>query len=504
MGETIPGPVSYGRRIIELAAEHPERTAILFVPREGPERALSWRELDRATNQVARLLADRGVDERSRVIIALPNCPEHYVVAYAAWKLGAFVLPLRAALPDHERDQILTLFIPTVVVSNWENIAYQNVSLAELRHAESLSDAPHPDRVPHPGKAIASGGSTGRPKIIVDPQRWERVPGGPPAFPWLMPGRTQLVAGPLYHTSPFMWSHFGLFEDHRLVLLERFDAARIVDLIERERINFSFLAPTMMRRLILLPNIHERDLSSVESIFQTAAPCPPWLKRAWIDLIGGEKLFEGFGSTENVGVCRIRGDEWLQHPGSVGRALGSDLKILDDHFNELPTGEVGEIFMRPHDTSQPTYEYIGSPPARTSPDGFASVGDLGYVDADGYLFLTDRRVDLIITGGANVYPAEVEAALTEHPGIHDVVVVGVPDEEWGKRVHAIIAVPDGETPISVAALDAHCRARLAAFKTPKSYEFVPELPRNEAGKIRRSALAAERAEGAIEGMVTIH
>jgi bile acid-coenzyme A ligase len=301
-----------------------------------------------------------------------------------------------------------------------------------------------------------------------------------------------------------MWSHLGLFEAHRLVLLERFDAARIVDLIERERINFSFLAPTMMRRLILLPDIETRDLSSIEAIFQTAAPCPPWLKRAWIDLIGGEKLYEGFGSTENVGMCRIRGDEWLEHPGSVGRALGSDLKILDDDFNELPTGEVGEIYMRPHDTSQPTYEYIGSAPARTTPDGFASVGDLGFVDADGYLHLADRRVDLIISGGANVYPAEVEAALSEHPKLHDVVVIGVPDEEWGKRVHAIIAVPDGAEPVPVAELDAHCRSRLAAYKRPKSYEFVPELPRNEAGKIRRSALAAERAEGSIAGMISVH
>jgi len=496
--------VSFGRRLSQLASKHPDRTAILFVPVDGLERDVSWCELDRFSNQVARLLASHGVDHTSRVIIALPNCPEHYVTAYAAWKLGAFILPLRAALPQHERDQIMTLFNPTVVIADWENIQYQNLSLAGLRHAEALSDHPHPDRIPHPGKAIASGGSTGRPKIIVDPLSWARVPGGPPYYDWLQPGQTQLVAGPLYHTSPFMWSHLGLFEAHRLVVLEHFDAARIVNLIERERINFSFLAPVMMRRLILLPDIHERDLSSIEAIFQTAAPCPSWLKQAWIDLIGGEKLYEGFGSTEAVGSVGIRGDQWLEHPGSVGLPKDCDLKILDDDFNEVSIGAVGEIFMRPHDTSCPTYEYIGSPPARTSPEGFVSVGDMGYVDAEGYLFLADRRVDLIISGGANIYPAEVEAALTEHPGIDDVVVIGVPDDDWGKRVHAIIAVPDGHDQLRVADLDAYCRSRLAAYKVPKTYEFVSQLPRNEAGKIRRSALVAERGHGQTEGILHIH
>jgi bile acid-coenzyme A ligase len=161
---------------------------------------------------------------------------------------------------------------------------------------------------------------------------------------------------------------------------------------------------------------------------------------------------------------------------------------------------VGEIFMRPHGAG-PTYAYIGSPPAKGTPDGFTSVGDLGWVDAEGYLFLADRRVDLIITGGANVYPAEVEAALTEHPSVGDVAVIGVPDEDWGKRVHAVIQPRDPGDPPTVAALDAHCRERLASYKIPKSYEFVAQLPRDDAGKLRRSGLVAEREVGWTAGMI---
>ena len=163
-------------------------------------------------------------------------------------------------------------------------------------------------------------------------------------------------------------------------------------------------------------------------------------------------------------------------------------------------GEVGEVFMRRNDVTGPTYKYMGSVPAKTTPDGFASVGDLGWVDEDGYLFLADRRVDMIVSGGANVYPAEVEGALAEHPDVDDVAVVGVPDEEWGRQVHAIIQPADFGNPPPPARLDEHCRQRLAAYKAPKSYEFLRVLPRNQAGKIRKSALVAERQQGPTEDM----
>jgi bile acid-coenzyme A ligase len=496
--------VSYGRRLSLLAAARPERAVIVFAPQGGAERVVTWRELDERSNQVARLLAGRGVGERSLVVVGLPNCPEHYVATFAAWKLGALVLPLRAALPGRERDQILELSAPAVVVADWEGVAFPLVTTDELAESVGLSAEPLPDRIPHPGKAIASGGSTGRPKIIVDPRPLvyregaRVVEGGFDAG--LRADQVQLIAGPLYHNPPFGWGHGGLQEGHTLVLMDRFDAARAADLIERHRVNFAFLAPTMMRRIVQLPDIGQRDFSSFDAILHTAAPCPPWLKRAWIDLIGGEKVREGFGSSEAVGMTGIRGDEWLAHPGSVGRPYGCDLRILDEEGSDLPPGEVGEIFMRPH-SAGPTYEYIGSPPAKATPDGFTSVGDLGWVDGEGYLFLADRRVDLIITGGANVYPAEIEAALTEHAGVGDVAVIGVPDEDWGKRVHAVIQGRDLTNPPAVAALDTHCRERLASYKIPKSYEFVSQLPRDDAGKLRRSGLVTERESSWTTGMI---
>jgi bile acid-coenzyme A ligase len=497
IGQTAGG-ISIGRRITMLAAEQPDRTAIVFVPREGGERRISLAELDRISNRAARLLASRGVDDRALVAVGLRNCPEHYFATFGAWKLGACVLPLNPSLPAYERDQMIEVARPRVIVTEWVGVPGSVVRPAELGGAASFSDDALPDRVPHPAKAIGSGGSTGRPKVIVDPRPWAWEPGGfVRAFGsrvGMRVGQVQLIAGPLDHNSPFSWGPIGLFEEHTLVVMERFDAARAVDLIERHRINFGFLVPTMMKRIIQLPEITRRDFSSVHAFFHTAAPCPAWLKRAWIDLIGGERLYEAFGATEAVGSTVIRGDEWLRHPGSVGRPQDCDLRILDADGRDLPSGEVGEIFMRPH-AQRPTYYYLGSPPAKSSADGFVSVGDLGWVDGEGYLYLADRRVDLIIVGGSNVYPAEVEAVLLQHPQVEDAAVIGLPDDDLGRRVHAIIQPLDPAQSPSADVLDEYCRARLARYKVPKSYEFVAVLPRDDAGKIRRSSLVAERTGG---------
>lgn len=492
----MPGqPVAFGSRITELARAHPDTIAITLVRSDRGEEQLSWGALERWANRLARLFAASGVGRETMVVIGLPNCLEHYPVALAAWKCGACTLPLSARMPDHEFAQMMALLPRRFVVADRAGADLGRADVLAARDDERLEAAPLPEVTPHPGKAIGSGGSTGRPKIIVDPRPWARVPGeltGLFAIGF-RPRQVQLVAGPLYHNTPFSWSHIGLFEEQRLVVMEHFDAALAVDLIERHRCNFMFLAPTMMLRILRLPDIGVRDLSSIESILQTAAATPIWLKRAWIDLVGAGKITEAYGSSEAAGHTRIRGDEWLLHPGSVGRPENCELRILDADFQPLPAGEVGEIFFRPAAHPAPTYRYIGSAPAPTTPDGFIGVGDLGYVDEEGYLFLVDRRVDMVVTGGANVYPAEVEAALTEHPAVADVAVIGLPDEEWGKRVHAIIEPSDIGDPPDAAALAAWLRERLTPYKIPKSFEFVTALPRNAAGKIRRSALVAERA-----------
>lgn len=492
MTETQPELISLPSRISKSAMEHPERAAIIFVPEEGPHQTYTWQQLDRQTNQLARFLADKGVDEQAHVVVGLHNCPEHLLVDIAAWKLGAMVIPIRNATPPHERDQILALAKPTVVVTDWTDIPYPTLTIEDLHKANEYLDDPLPDVIPFPGRAMASGGSTGRPKLIV-----ENAPLGWPAdvsyFAQLkvLPNMVQLVAGPLYHAAPFAWMYMGLYQDQTLLLTARFKPAQIVDCIEEYQVNYAYMAPIMMSRLAKLPDIDRRDLSSIDCLIHMAAPCPAWLKRKWIELIGPEHLFEVYAATEAGIVTGIWGGEWMEHPNSVGKPMANyELKILDASEQEAPPGEVGEIFIRRTD-KEFAFEYVGSPPAKKV-GGFTSIGDLGWIDEEGYLFIADRRVDMIISGGANVFPAEVEAALTEYTMVGDVAVIGLPDEEWGKRVHAIIQPVDPDGPPSIAELNEHCRERLMAYKVPKTYEFLEELPRTSAGKLRRSALIAER------------
>jgi bile acid-coenzyme A ligase len=493
--DSAAGPVSYGRRLTELALARPDEVALVLASVDGREESWTRAELDRFSNQVARGLARRGVTIGSTVVLALPNSVEHPVAALATWKLGALVLPLSPRTGPAERAALLQLAAPTVVIADWTDLGNRQVlgraELAAVRLTEATGGLP--DWISVPGKAIASGGSTGRPKIIVDPAPWARRPGELVRAFSILKFRSrqrQLVAGPLYHNAPFLWLHYGLFEEGQVVLMERFDAARAVDLIERHRIEWTMLVPTMMSRMARLPDIASRDLSSLEAVYHTGGPCPPWVKRAWIDLVGAERVKEAYGSTENIGAAVISGEEWLAHPGSVGRPLGCELRILDSELSPLPPGEVGEIFSRP-EAAEP-FHYRGADPIRTTPDGFASVGDLGWLDRDGYLYLADRRTDLVVTGGVNVYPAEVEAVLTEHPSVADAAVIGLPDPDLGKQVHARVVPMHGSSALSIDQLLAHCRQRLSPPKVPRTIEVVAELPRNEAGKIRRDALVAAR------------
>jgi bile acid-coenzyme A ligase len=255
------------------------------------------------------------------------------------------------------------------------------------------------------------------------------------------------------------------------------------------------MVPTMLARVARLPGVQSRDLSSLERLVYGGASVPEWVVRAWFELIPPERFFFTYGGSENLGLCMTTGDRWLEHPGTCGQPLNCDVKILDADRNEVPVGEVGEIFLRHHDADEP-YRYVGHPTPDPTADGFHSFGDMGYVDADGFVYLVDRRQDMIVSGGANVFPAEVEAALSEHPGVLEVVVVGLPDPEWGHRVHAIVRPLDPDDPPTDDDLRHHCKARLAAYKVPKSYEMVDGLPYTAAGKINRTALAEERASGA--------
>lgn len=486
--------VSQGRRMSDLAALHPDKVAIIDVASDGSERSITWSGLDSTTNQLARLLVDEApLAPGALLSVALGNSLEHYLFSIAAWKLGAGVLPLNPRMPRPERDAILATARPLLSIGEG---ALSEVDL--LQRAHGLSPAPLPDRTPKPGRAIASGGSTGTPKVIVHTQPLEAVPGEsiPSDVLGLRSGQVQLVCGGLFHNLAFTYSHYGLFEDHQLVVMTKFNAGLAVDLIERHRVNFTPIVPTMMARILQEPGLEQRDLSSWDAVFHSGAICPPNVKRAFIDLLGAEHIYEAYGTTEGIGAAAIRGDEWLLHPQSVGRPFMCEMVIRDDAGVACMPGVVGEIYSRPEPGGGRVFTYLGDGPPLPGDDEFMSAGDLGWFDEDGYLYIADRRVDLIITGGANVYPAEVEAALGPHPRVADVAVIGLPDPDWGKRVHAVVEPIDPADPPRPDDLIAHCRALLAPHKVPKSVEFVAGLPRNEAGKLRRSDLVTERSSHA--------
>jgi bile acid-coenzyme A ligase len=485
--EAIP----YGSRIRQLGEERPDETAIVFVSEEGADRLVPWSELDARSTQMARALASRGLGEGDRLGIKLRNSPEHIFTTFAGWKLGAVVVPVRWDLPAWELERVRAVLDPKLVVEP------DDTEL--LEGSLSASTDPLPAVTPPHASGILSSGSTGTPKVILRKSPGVYNPEGSPnalleAYGPLSDPQLVLVPAPLYHNNGFMHTA-NLLAGDRLLLLERFNAARLLDAIARHRVT-GFVATTiMLQRIAREPGAGGRDLSSIEWVMHGAAPLPEWLARSWIDLVGPTHFFVCYGSSEGAGATFARGDEYLDHVGTVGRgAIGTELRILGDDGDELPTGEVGGIYMRQPQGVMSTYVGDAEPIPMTD-DGFATVGDLGFLDADGYLHLADRRVDMIVTGGANVFPAEVEGALSEHPGVSDVVVIGLPDEEWGRRVHAIVQPAAPSAPVPAEDLIAWCRARLSPYKVPKSIELVDVLPRSEAGKLNRAVLVAERAPG---------
>lgn len=497
---------SYGERLRQLAETRPDESAFVFVPLDGPHHDVTWRELEDDTNRLARLLAERGVGEHTIVVVALPTHPLHLKVAHAAWKRGACVLPTSSRAPRRERELLVSTarsFRKVVTVGGWDDGDPPTVHVDDLERRGSYSDAPLAPKVAAPSTAIGSGGTTGTPKIVVGQTRGE-VRFGDDGLPVLSPlqralglrvGQVQLVCTPLYHASGFSWATTSVVAGNRLVLVERFDAEVVLDAVERYRVNHMMLVPAILQRLADVPDIAARDLSSLEAVCHGGAPCPEPVKRAWLDLVAPDRLYEGYGATESFGATVVRGDEWLERPGTVGRPVHAEVRILDDDGTQVATGEVGEVFMRPVDAIAPTFRYVGADYRRVTPSGFVTLGDYGWLDEDGYLFIADRRVDMIITGGANVYPAEVESVLLEHPDVADAAVIGLPDERWGRRVHAIVQPRGPGQPPSPESLEAHCRSRLAPYKVPKSYELVDIVPRTEVGKLARGRMVEERTTG---------
>jgi bile acid-coenzyme A ligase len=468
--------ISYAQRLHDQAAADPDHLAVT-----DEWRSITRGELDRLANRVARALAAQGVVQGDRVTIALPNSVEFVATMVACWNLGATAQPVSARLPERELDAIIELASPRVVVREPVNV-------------DGFDDAPFPDATSNPWKAMTSGGSTGRPKLIEATQ-----PGmiESEAQPLLMmtPGGTHMMPGPLYHNGPFMWTTTALLAGNHVVLGGRFDAETTLQLIDRWHPDSMYVVPTMMSRISKLPQAvrDHYDTSSLQVIWHLAAPCPPWLKEEWIEWFGASAIWELYAGTEAQAATIINGVEWLEHRGSVGRVDTDRFLVVDENGNEAPRDVVGEIYMRAStDGSVSTYRYVGAEAKTLEREGgWESLGDMGKIDADGYLYLSDRQTDMILAGGANIYPAEIEAALAEHPRIRDAVVIGLPDDDLGNRVHAILHTDDG-TPVDADDLRAHLGDRLVRYKIPRSFEFTDEPLRDDAGKVRRTALRAER------------
>lgn len=479
--------ISFIQRLEDLADDNPGAVAITC----GNDSITRRELLDRGYS-LAVHLHESGTREGDMVTVAVPNSIDFFVAYVAAWRLGATPQPISARLPQREQDAIIELADPSAVVGV-EPGSYEGRTCIPFGFRAPQRDASHlPYVVSAAWKAPTSGGSTGRPKLIVSGDPAALNPDAP--VPLLMdPGGCLVMPGPLYHNGPAVWSCQALLHGLQVALLPRFDAAQTLEEIERHRGTVLYMVPTMMKRILRLPD-EERlrhDLSTLRVVWHLAEPCPEWLKQAWIDWLGAERIFELYAGTEAQTATIISGPEWLAHRGSVGKVVPGTVMITDDDGNELPVGEMGEVWMRSlRDT--PTYKYVGAT-ARTRDGGWESLGDMGRLDADGYLYLGDRAADMILSGGANIYPAEIESAIQEHPAVRSCAVIGLPDDDKGNTVHAIVEASAGD--VTVEELRTFLGERLVSYKVPRTYEFVDFALRDDAGKVRRSALRAERVQG---------
>ncbi|WP_411288527.1 AMP-binding protein [Phenylobacterium sp.] len=478
--------ISLGAKLRQHALTRPDAPAL-----SCGDVTLTYGDLHRRTNRIARGLAAHGVKQGDLVTLGLPNGVGFVEACYAIWKLGATPQPVSFRLPKGELDAIMELAQTPIVIAEFSHaIARPLLGIAELA-AASEDDSDLPDATAPISKAPTSGGSTGRPKLILAGQPGVTLKDTPEVGGWrLNAASIAVLPAPLYHNAGFGMMMSAMAQGCHLVVMPRFDPEATLAEIEQRRATWVYLVPTMMNRIWRLPDeVRGRyDLTSLQTLWHLAAPCPPWLKEAFIHWVGPEVVMELYAGTEAQAVTIISGAEWLLHRGSVGKVTAGEMKAVGDDGADLSPGEVGEIYMRRPEGAPPTYRYVGAT-AKVMAGGWESLGDLGWFDKEGYLYLADRRTDMILVGGSNVYPAEIEAALEEHPAVQSVAVIGLPDDDLGARIHAIVQAKGTVTPED---LKAHLADRLVSYKQPRSFEFVDEPLRDDAGKVRRSALRDAR------------
>lgn len=498
------------------AKERPDQTAFTL---DGSGAVVTYRDLDERSNRLAQLLYARGLRFGDHIAILMENNEYYLEVAWAAQRSGIYFTPINFHFTAEEAAYIIGDCDAQVLVVSHElaDLAGALVALlppvVETRlvvggpvagyesYEEATGSSPaEPLAEELEGHAMMySSGTTGRPKGIR--YRLERKPVGNPdiglsgfASIYSIDDDTiYLSPAPLYHSAPLQFC----IAINRLggtnVILEHFDPEACLAAIERHRITHAQFVPTMFVRMLKLPReVRERyDLSSLQLVIHAAAPCPIEIKRQMIDWFG-PIIFEYYGATEGMGATMITSEEWLAHPGSVGKPFMTEVHILDEDGGAVPVGESGVVWFAPSDRAL-SFEYHKDPAktAQTRDEhGWASVGDMGRVDEDGYLYLTDRRDFMIVSGGVNIYPQEAENLLITHPKLLDAAVFGIPDPEMGERVHAVVQPLDmaDAGPALETELLAFCREHLAKYKCPKAVDFDPELPRQPTGKLYKRLL----------------
>jgi long-chain acyl-CoA synthetase len=476
-------------------------------------RVTTYAEFDERTTRLAEVLSASGVGTEGRVAIMLSNSTTFFEAWGAASKLGAAVVLVNWHLKQDELRYILEDSRAQVLVADPRFEAHYTAAVAASGCRAIVVDdgyesllasaacAPS-ERFVAPevfsAPVFYTSGTTGRPKGVVhgafDGERARLAQSGQVALWGWTPDDVYLLSGPAYHAGPGGFVMSAIFVGATTVVLPRWDAREWLRLVDRHRVTLSFMTPAHFIRLLEVPEDERarHDLSSLRLIVHGAAPCPVEVKRRIIDALPATEVWELYGASEG-GATRISPQEWLERPGSVGLPWpGIEIRILDADGEPRPAGRPGLVYIRPAGGARFHYH---DDPQRTDDawrDDAFTVGDVGYLDADGYLFLTDRATDMVIRGGVNVYPREIEEVVYTHPAVVDCAVFGVPDERLGEQLKLVV---ETRSPVSAEELQAFLRDRIADYKVPAYVEFVDELPRNPNGKVMKRVLRDEAWAG---------
>jgi long-chain acyl-CoA synthetase len=509
----------YARRHAE---QNPDLPAIVMA---GTGALTTFKEYEERANRAAHLLRVAGLQRGDHISIFMENCPQMLEIQAAAERTGLYYTLVNSHFSPEEVAYIVTdscskVFFSSVANSEVAQAAAEQSPKVERLFMAGVGSArgrwePYEEAVatfpsePVPDESMGSpmlysSGTTGHPKGII-----RSLPEGSPEeqpdatsyfrFVWgLRDGMVYLNPAPLYHSAPQRSVSIALTMGCTSIVMERFDPEQWLRLVERYKATHCQMVPTMFTRILRLPDEVRlgADTSSLERIIHAAAPCPVPIKKAMIDWLG-PILNEYYAATEGNGMTFCESQEWLEHPGTVGRCLLGEMHILDDDGNECPTGVDGTVWFR----GATNFEYFNDPEKTAenrSPDGqMSTVGDVGHVDGEGYLYLTDRKTYMIISGGVNIYPQETENLLITHPKVMDAAVIGVPNDDLGEEVKAVVQLVDADAagPGMEAELIRFCREHLAHFKCPRSVDFVEELPRLPTGKLYKRLLRDKYWEG---------